>query len=177
MTWLTTVRTALHKTSKDATGLSRGGLTFAAMTKANQFLDATGLPRGVSRSLLFSCEREPPRHRAVASKREFLSERVAEIVRLHGTSPWHLRLFVQSQSCRLVRCVEQSWRRKAWLLASRVKLQGQLFLDSARRHQYYSTAPNPSGLIRRLIRKESLSVAPRVLTNSTTGWVLVRRFH
>ena len=32
-----------------------------------KFPDATGLPRGDSRSLLFSWQREPPRHKAVAS--------------------------------------------------------------------------------------------------------------
>ena len=56
----------------------------------NQVTDATGLPRGASRLELHSCEREPPRHKAVASKRDFFSRCVADIVRLHGTSPWHL---------------------------------------------------------------------------------------
>ena len=41
---------------------------FAAKQNQNQTLpDATGLSRGASRLLLFSWEREPPRHKAVAS--------------------------------------------------------------------------------------------------------------
>jgi len=35
--------------------------------------DATGLPRGVSRSQLHSSEREPPRDKPVASKRDSLA--------------------------------------------------------------------------------------------------------
>ena len=37
----------------------------------------------------FSWEREPPRDKPVASKRNLLAGRVGDIVNLHGTSPWH----------------------------------------------------------------------------------------
>ena len=39
----------------------------------NQVTDATGSSRGASRLELHSCEREPPRRKAVASKRDFLA--------------------------------------------------------------------------------------------------------
>ena len=69
---------------------------FAAKQIEPKFLDATGLPRGVSRLLLFSGEREAPRHKAVASNLLLEYIGVATNVIFHGTSPWHLRLFVQS---------------------------------------------------------------------------------
>ena len=64
---------------------------FAAKQNQNpKLLDATGLPRGASRSLLFSFEREPPRPKAVASGLGAWAIGVATSVTLHGTSPWHL---------------------------------------------------------------------------------------
>jgi alpha-glucosidase len=71
-------------------GLVPWSLTISANKRKLKTLDATGLPRGVSRLGLYSCEREPPRDKPVASRRNFLSWRVADIVRLHGASPWHL---------------------------------------------------------------------------------------
>jgi len=59
--------TGLHKTPKDTTGLSRGVSCLLLNRIQSEGPDATGLPRGASRLLLFSFEREPPRHKAVAS--------------------------------------------------------------------------------------------------------------
>ena len=53
--------------------------------------DATGLPRGDSRSLLFSSEREPSTAQGRGIQFCWLVGRVASSVSLHGTSPWHLR--------------------------------------------------------------------------------------
>jgi len=50
------------------------------------------LPRGVLTLAAISWEREPPRLKAVASKRDVFSWRVATSVSLHGTSPWHLNV-------------------------------------------------------------------------------------
>src|ERR1041384_2876655 len=53
-------------------GLAPWSFTIAATRNQKpQMPDATGLSRGVSRLELHSCEREPPRHKAVASKRDF----------------------------------------------------------------------------------------------------------
>ena len=52
---------------KDTTGLSRGVSCLLLNRIQSEGPDATGLPRGASRLLLFSFEREPPRHKAVAS--------------------------------------------------------------------------------------------------------------
>jgi hypothetical protein len=49
--------------------------------------DATGLPRGASRFLLFSWEREPPRPKAVASGLLLEIVGVATSVMLHGPRP------------------------------------------------------------------------------------------
>jgi len=59
----------------------------AMRSSRNQGSDATGLPRGASRLELHSCEREPPRRKAVASKRDFLSWRVADIVKTPRDKP------------------------------------------------------------------------------------------
>ena len=71
---------SLKNSRLDATGLSRGGLTFAAMTKANQLLDATGLPRG---GLTF----------AAMTQRK-------SVFGCHGLAPWrsHVRGYDQSKS-------------------------------------------------------------------------------
>ena len=49
-----------------------------------------GLPRGDSRSLLCSSKREAPRDEPVASSIFSWDLLLAAIVKLHGTSPWHL---------------------------------------------------------------------------------------
>jgi len=60
----------------------------AAITNSkNQVSDATGLSRGASRLELHSCEREPPRDKPVASKRDFLGRRVADIVKTPRDKP------------------------------------------------------------------------------------------
>ena len=58
----------LHDHSPDATGLSRG-TSRSQLTKhlSPRLPDAMGLSHGVSRFELDSCERESPRHKAVAS--------------------------------------------------------------------------------------------------------------
>src|SRR5262245_64438543 len=47
-------------------GTSPWHLAVAATIRARSASDATGLPRGVARWLVFSSEREPPRRKAVA---------------------------------------------------------------------------------------------------------------
>ena len=99
-TWIGSVQGAVatwsnHQSPKSFANIACRSLTrslpFPVLTRSNNDFrllrqsppDVTGLACGDSRWLLFSCEREPPRLKAVAS-------------RLHGASPWHLRLFVQS---------------------------------------------------------------------------------
>jgi hypothetical protein len=71
--------------SKDATGLSRGVITFACYTDFHTHkTDATALRRGVSRSLLNSRKREAPRDKPVASGVVSLDEGVAANVSTTG---------------------------------------------------------------------------------------------
>jgi hypothetical protein len=55
-------------------------------------LDATGLARGGSRSLLSTFKREAPRGKPVASGLLSGMVFVAASVKLHGKSPWHLAI-------------------------------------------------------------------------------------
>lgn len=69
-------------------GLVPGIVTLAATKPCASILqDATGLARGVSRSLLFSLEREAPRGKPVASKRLLTSDLLflipVRVARLH----------------------------------------------------------------------------------------------
>jgi hypothetical protein len=100
---------ACTKSQKDTTGLSRGISCLLLTESKPKSPDATGLARGVSRLLLFSVERESPRDEPVASSLIAETIGVATNASLHGTRPWHLRLFVQRRSRRPLDWLEASF--------------------------------------------------------------------
>src|SRR5574341_94055 len=81
---------------QDATGLSRGVSRWLLQRRSAFFEMLRACPVVSHAGRYYSDNREPPRDKPVASREKILA-RVATIVNLHGTSPWHPALSADTQ--------------------------------------------------------------------------------